>query len=166
MNLSDRKGFTLIEVVMALAIFSIGILTAFMLNGTIIKGNSGASRVSVSTSWGEDRVEKILSMAYDSDNNGKDDDGDGSTDEADEFVRDGAGTDAVQAGLDNVPPKKAGDPVKVADNSVNSPDGEYTVYWNVAENYPEANMKTVRVIVRNRQLNIDSKFTTVKISNI
>lgn len=163
MYFPDNKGFTLIEVVIAIGIFSIGILATLGLQGAIVKGNANAHRVSDLVNWGSDRVEILRSMPYDSDNNARDDDGDGVKDEADEFFRDGTGTDAGVAGLNNVPAKKPGDPVEVADNTVTSPDGNYIVYWNVAENYPGPKMKTVRVIVRNRLMNSDSAFTTVKV---
>lgn len=161
MRIQNDKGFTLIEVIVALGVFSIGIFATFMLQGTVVKGNANAHRVSDAVNWGSDRVELLISMPYDSHNNGADDDGDGAIDEADEFFVDGAGSNNDQGGLDDAPP------TNTADNSVavNSPGGAYTVYWNVAEDFPNTNMKTVRFIVRNNMMNSVSRFTTVKITN-
>lgn len=164
MFLKNDRGFTLVEVIIAIGVFSIGVFATLMLQTTFIKGNANSQRIGDATNWGADRMEMLLSMPYDSHNNGRDDDGDGDTDEADEAFLDGAGTDDGVAGLDNSPAKRSGDPDDVPDNSVVSPNGQYTVYWNVAQDYPETDMKTVRVIVRNNYLFSDSRLTTIKIS--
>lgn len=163
MTLKNCNGFSLIEVIVALGVFSFGLFASFMLHTTIVRGNANAHIVSDATNWGADRMEMLVTMPYDSDTNGIDDDGDGTIDELDEEFIDGDGTNNGTGGLEDTPAKRSGDPDLLADNFVVSPDGQYTVYWNVAENYPQANMKTVRVIARNARLNSDLRLTTVKV---
>ncbi len=166
MRPASDKGFTLIEVVVALGVLSLGIISLFLMNSMIIRGNAGANTVSESTTWASDRLERLVSMPYDSHNNGIDDDGDNAVDAADpsEDFTDGPGTNNGAGGLGDVPAKNIGDPTLLADHFIVSADGLYTVYWNVAENYPDPNMKTISVIVRNKNMDSDLTFTTVKIA--
>ncbi len=166
MRFTSNKGFTLIEVVVALGVLSMGVISLFLMNSMVVRGNAGANTVSESTTWASDRLEKLVSMPYDSHNNGIDDDGDGAIDIADpsEDFTDGPGTNNGVGGLGDVPAKRATDPDRVADHLIVSADGLYTVYWNVAEQYPDPNMKTISVIVRNKNMDSDLTFTTVKIA--
>jgi len=164
MKLRNNDGFTLIEVVVALGVLSMGVISLFLMNSMIVRGNAGANRVSESTTWASHRMENLIAMPYDSHNNGVDDDGDTVVDDPGEQFTDGSGTNNGSGGLGDVPAKNVGDPTLVADHSVVSPDGLYTVYWNVAEDYPDPNMKTITVIVRNANLGSDLSFTTVKIN--
>lgn len=93
----DQGGFTLIEVLIAMAIFAVGILGVAAMQLTSVKGNTSAGNVTANTFVGEDRVETIMSVSY---NNmatlsagthvpaqgadGVDNDSDGQTDEAGE----------------------------------------------------------------------------------
>lgn len=58
-------GFTLIEVVVALSIFSVGLLSIAGMQGTAIRANSRANTLSVATSIAQGVLEEIL--AHDSD---------------------------------------------------------------------------------------------------
>ena len=138
--INNQSGFTLLEVLIALFIFSIGILGVNAMQLTSIQGNGKANRISRASSLAADRIEQILSMPYDSDTNLIDDDGDGLIDGADlkeQYVDVNAnGT----AGLTDVPPNTDVGPVLSA-------DGNYQIYWNVALDSPVTNTKTIRVIV-------------------
>jgi len=118
---NDEQGFTLIEVLIAVAIFSIGILSVNVMQTTSIKGNSAANNITEATKWGVDQMEKFLAMDYanpllfDDDNGGVYVLANGST-----------GT---------------------ADGSTPSLDNTYNIYWNVTDNAPIANTKTIEVIV-------------------
>lgn len=60
----DRHGFTLIEVMIALAIFSIGILGIYSLQISAIKGNSTAGKRTQAISWAANRAEILLETPY------------------------------------------------------------------------------------------------------
>ena len=121
------KGFTLLEVLVAIAILAFGILAIATMQATSIKGNARAISISEGVTLAQDRAEWIGRLAYD-----------------DATLSDGDGTNDGSAGLD--------------DNSANSdeqvgavkltPNGRnYNIYWNVAENWPITNTKTIRLFV-------------------
>lgn len=117
--LADDRGFTLVEAIIAVAVFSIGILSVYLVQTTAVRGNSTASGISTASSWAADRIEKIIALEYD----------DGA------IADDGLGT------LDTT----TGTPA--ADGTVISDDGRYTIYWNVDDDDPMPNIKHVRIIV-------------------
>ena len=93
----NQQGFTIIEVLIAMAIFAIGILAVAALQVTAVKGNTSAANVTSNTFVGEDRVESLMFAEYDDSTNlsvgshtpsqdadGVDNNSDGTTDEAGE----------------------------------------------------------------------------------
>ena len=106
-TLYDDDGFTLIEALMALAILTIGILALYSLQTVVIKGNATAIGLTTASTWAADRVEQLLALDYDD------------VDLQDDGV-DGA------AGLGNATDT-------TADGNAVSPDGKYTIFWNVAD---------------------------------
>jgi prepilin-type N-terminal cleavage/methylation domain-containing protein len=62
--LSTNKGFTLIEVVIALAVLGFGILSMFSMQLFAIKGNTSANRITQGTTWGADGLEQVMSSKY------------------------------------------------------------------------------------------------------
>jgi type IV pilus assembly protein PilV len=66
MNLDDSLGFTLIEVLIAMTIFAVGILGVAAMQLTSVRGNTSAANVTANTFIGEDRVETLMSAAYNS----------------------------------------------------------------------------------------------------
>jgi len=133
-----QSGFTLLEIIIALFVFSIGILGLSTMQLTSLKGNSKAARITETSNVTADRFEIIIGFPYDSHNNGKDDDGDGHIDEEDEQVIDvnENGSD----GLNDLPPATDVGPVP-------STDGHYNLYWNVAIDHPTQNTKTIKIFV-------------------
>lgn len=61
-TIRKQTGFTLIEVLIAMAIFTIGILSMYSMQITSMKGNVTANRVTESAEMTSDYVEQILSQ--------------------------------------------------------------------------------------------------------
>lgn len=121
--IKDDGGFTLIEALVAIVILVIGVLATYTMQSTSIKGNANAIALTGAANWATNQIEHLLALDYDH-GDLDDDNGDGST------------------GLDEV---------AAADGNAQSPDGRYTIYWNVAEDIltslPNPTVKAIRVIV-------------------
>ena len=65
---NNQGGFTLIEVLMAMAIFLIGILAVLIMQIRAINTNSGARSVTENYTWAMDKVEELLGLPYDDPN--------------------------------------------------------------------------------------------------
>lgn len=61
----DKKGFTLVEVMIALFIFSIGILGLTKMQITGIQTNDIAGKYTEGSSWGVAQIETLMATAYD-----------------------------------------------------------------------------------------------------
>lgn len=138
-----NKGFTLIEVLVAIVVLSIGILSLFALQTAAIGTNQAANQFTIASNWASDRIEILLRRPYDcitglpNCHDLDDDNGDGTNQDPD---NNGIDDDGGNFGLDNATPA-------TADGSFTSPDGLYTILWNVAIDTPVPNSKTIRVIV-------------------
>lgn len=122
---NSNEGFSLIEVIVALAILTIGILAVNAMQTVSIRGNSTANGITTSSNWATDRIEQIFGMDYE---DLIDTDGD------------------LAAGLDDKKPTVAAD-TSTADYTWTSPDTNYTILWNVAEEFPMPNIRTIHIIV-------------------
>jgi prepilin-type N-terminal cleavage/methylation domain-containing protein len=60
-----NQGYTLIEVVIIIAIFSIGILAVSALQTTSVKGNASSRRMTEATALAENQLERLLELPYD-----------------------------------------------------------------------------------------------------
>jgi prepilin-type N-terminal cleavage/methylation domain-containing protein len=58
------KGFTLIEVLIVMAIFSIGILAAGAMQMTSTRGNASARRITEATAHAESQIENLMQQSY------------------------------------------------------------------------------------------------------
>ena len=121
------NGFSLIEVIIAIGILSVGILGVATMQATSIRGNAFADDITQATTWGSDRVEKLVCLQWDS-----------------ALLQDSDG-DGVN-GLNDIG----------FDNDINTQgdsdqpliqQGVYTIQWNVADDDLIADTKTVHVIV-------------------
>ena len=63
--MKKQTGFTLIETLIAMAIFSIGILALFGMQAAAIKENLVANSITTGSAMAADRVERIISLDYD-----------------------------------------------------------------------------------------------------
>jgi type IV pilus assembly protein PilV len=64
MNKSCQSGYTLIEVLVALTIFSIGLLGIASMQIHSLTGTGAASEGSNEMAWAADRMEKFLALKY------------------------------------------------------------------------------------------------------
>ena len=127
----NQKGFTLIEVLIAMTVFAIGILGVAAMQLSAIKGNSFASGMTEATTLAQDKMEELIMIAY---NN------------PDLNDIDGDGTGGLRDPLPPLPAPPIPDPVAFpADYQLTS--GPYTLYWNVAVNVPGTGVKTIGIIV-------------------
>lgn len=130
--LLDNNGFTLIEAMIAILIFVVGILGAYKLQIMATGGNTLANRVSTSTQWAAYAVEEILGKNFDHyDLN--DDDGSGLDNNLNETEDDADGAlyilpnGNIEHDLSKIPADHGGDA------GYNAPaDALYSIYWNVA----------------------------------
>ena len=113
------QGFSFIELMIALVIFSLGILAVGMMQIASIKGNKSAFELTSASFLASGKLEELMAKPFthinllDTNNDGIN-------------------------GLKN-------NTIDIADH--NELDGKYTILWNVANNYPLDNTKTIRVIV-------------------
>jgi len=61
----NDHGFTIIEVLIALAIFSIGILGVAKLQLTSVNDNTRTRKYTEASTWGVSQIESIMTTAYD-----------------------------------------------------------------------------------------------------
>ena len=61
---NNHQGFTLIEVMMAMVIFVIGILSVAAMQTSATRGNISANKNTRGFSWCSDRMEALMSLPY------------------------------------------------------------------------------------------------------
>ncbi len=62
----SQTGFTILEVMIAMAIFAIGILGIAKLYIKSQTGNTSARTITQGTTYAQDRIERLMSLPYDS----------------------------------------------------------------------------------------------------
>ena len=60
----NEKGFTIVEVLMAISIFAIGLLAVATMQISAIKVNSSANHQTIRTTYAMDRLEQIMAWDY------------------------------------------------------------------------------------------------------
>ena len=132
MKTKRQEGFTLVEILIAIAILAFGLLAVATMQVRAIKTNAIASGISQGLTLGQAKVEELMNLAY-SHSVLSDADGDGTGQDADD---DGFDDDGGNFGLDDT---------TGADGS--DANGRYSIYWNIAIDEPVTSSKTIRVIV-------------------
>ena len=130
----NDKGFTLLEIIVAISILTVGFLAVASMQVLAIKGNTSASGFTEATSWASDQMEKLMVLPFDHADL-MDTDGDGTDQDAN---GDGVDDDEGNFGLEDVT-------ANTADHQVIQ--GRYIVYWNIAIDIEADDTKTVNVIV-------------------
>lgn len=119
---ASNEGFSLIEVLIALAILSIGILGVAGMQVTAINGNAAANRVTGNVTWASDRAEEILMNPY----------------SAADLT---AGAHAPAATADRIDNDSDG----LIDEAGET--GNISVNWTVTDDWPIENTKTIQISV-------------------
>ncbi len=142
-----EKGFSLVEVLIAISVLAIGILAVASIQGYAIRASSSANAVSYASVLAADRLEKLLALSHD-DPLLEDKDGDGSS-----------GLD--DTGFDNNP-----DTIADADFAdLNQLHGgrAFHIYWNIAPDTPVQGAKTLKVIVVWNEKNSSKSISIIQI---
>ncbi len=121
-EINRTYGFTLIEVLIALSILCIGLLTIGFMNITTIRGNTFAENITEASTIACDRIEKLVQLGLEDFDNSQLQDTNGNGD---------AGLNAATT--------------STADFSATQ--GKYTIFWNISDNSLINNTKTINVIV-------------------
>jgi len=164
MNKSDEKGFSLIEILIAITVFAIGILAVGKMQIHAIAGNSDAAWRSSANSIAMSFLEEFRTMSFD-DALLEDNDADGI-----------AGLDDGRAGFGTIPDHQFNGTIGLTyqldnGNLVDATGRQYQVFWNVADNaMPSGDVasKVIKLFIY-WQSQMGSKsaiMTTVKYNNI
>jgi type IV pilus assembly protein PilV len=63
-DINNNKGFSLIEILVAIAILSVGLLGTAALTASIIRGNQVSNKVTTATTLAKDKMENIKRVGY------------------------------------------------------------------------------------------------------
>ena len=61
---TGQDGFTLIEVMIAMVVFTFGILAVLSMQGTSIQGNRSAQNISEAANFGASKAEELITTPY------------------------------------------------------------------------------------------------------
>ena len=117
----NNKGFTLLEILIAISVLAIALLAMAQMQIVAISTNAFANRMTKATTLAQDKIEQLKRLPYNDPTN---------------LTDDNDTTDLSAIG-------------NLADyqDSNNTIEGVYTRVWNIADNTPVANAKSVSVIV-------------------
>lgn len=124
----NQKGYTLIEVTIALVILVVGLLSIASLQVSSIKGNDLSDNITIALTLAEDKMEELLGLDYDSP-------------ELEDFF---AGNNDD---LSRIEPKWIDKQELDIDETGKVHSGHFRRVWNIADNRPIENNKTIKVIV-------------------
>ena len=135
---ATEKGFTLIEVLVAMAVFSLALLGLEKMHLTAIQVNATASRLTQATTLAQDKVERLMAMPYD-----------------DPMLADTTATGSTTTYPNTGHP----DP--------SPPPQGYTITWEVDTDVPSPGLKTINIFVAWKNLNVSKTFSlSIRKSNL
>ncbi len=124
---NEQKGFTILEVLIAISILTVGLLAVATMQVSAIRGNSLSSNVTGALALAEDKMEYLLGINYN------------------------------DASLQDTIPANNANLSTIASGSVDHEDpnidetgavgGRYRRVWNISNNDPITNNKAITVIV-------------------
>jgi len=160
---NHQKGFTLIEVMIAIAVAAIGIMAVGVMQTSSVRSNDSAQTLTRAANIGEEFLEAFMALPYDdpllqdTDGDGTGQDANGNSidvnDETGNTVLDDRG-DQANFGLHHATTAHADHYCGVTPLGPNSRDARlpvdvrYDVFWNIAEGVPYPDSKLIRVIIR------------------
>lgn len=130
-----NAGFTILEVLAALAIFSLGFLAVMALQSSSIQGNSRARGVTDISVYAADRIEKLMALPF-SDANLT----------AGNYPAGGQVLDGIDNNYDG----------RIDEANENGP---LTVTWTIVNDLPILNVKTITVTVTNNHPDVQRTLT-------
>jgi type IV pilus assembly protein PilV len=143
-----QAGFTLLEILIAITIFAIGVLALATMQISTIRGTEQAAGVTEAAVFASRTMEILAALPWnhpdlqdgDGDGTGQDADFDGVDDDGGNF-----GLDDLTDATDDAPtaPTAAG----LVRSPVTAAGQTYNIFWNVAPGLPIGNTKTVKVTV-------------------
>ena len=137
----NSRGFSLLEVLLGVTVFMIGMVGVTALNISSLKSGAFSGNMSEATNLAASKIEELMILDYADVANMNDADTDG-TDQDPTNV----GSDTVAAGGDNFGLEHFGADADHTNSGVGR-NGMYTVYWNIAVDEPIEDNKTINVIV-------------------
>jgi len=146
-------GFTIIEVLMAISIFAIGILGVAAMQMASVSGNTSARGVTDIATWAADRVEKLMILPYDD------------ISLAPGVYSIGAGTLTMTTdGIDNdyeINKVERIDIYGLIDEGGET--GPVTIAWTIVENTPVDNTKTLTITVQHNGPGVNKNVTMARV---
>ncbi len=131
-----EPGMTLLEVLIAMAILSIGLMGTIPFVTTAMSGNVAARRTAEATLLIQEKIEEFRQITAYTTNP--------SSTLASLQDTNGSTADTLQATLTSCSPLVADACETISRSELR---GSYTRFWNIADNTPEQNMKTIYVHV-------------------
>ncbi len=160
--MQTEKGFTIIEVLLGVSIFSIGLLGITALLISSVKASSFSGQLTEASVLASNKIEELQNLTY---GHAQLLDTDGDAD---------AGlNDNCNITIDGACPGPAADtsPADFCDGCATATDGVgkndiFRVYWNNSVNSPVPNSTTIKVIVEWREKNNTTGLVTVQRMNL
>ena len=132
-QLSNEKGFTLLEILIAITILSVGLLALAEMTVYVIRSNTVGNKITKATVLAQDKLEKLKNLSY---TNAQLDDTDSNTADVSTNIHSNT---ALFTSPDHTDTCNSSCSVTISQTPQR--------VWNVAANTPASGMKTVTVIV-------------------
>jgi type IV pilus assembly protein PilV len=139
---NEQKGFTILEVLVAISILTVGLLAVATMQVSAVRGNNLSSNVTVALALAEDKMEYLLVSDY----------------------NDPSLQDNIAGNNTNLSTITSGnvDYEELNIDETGDVGGKYRRVWNIANNSPITNNKTITVIVTWNQNKQKVSITSIK----